>query len=42
MNPSIVLNKMTIMAGNYPAVLLDGPHQSGKTTLTKAAFPDKA
>ena len=42
MNSRILLNKMTITAGYYPVVLLDGPRQSGKTTLTKAAFPDKA
>jgi predicted AAA+ superfamily ATPase len=41
-NPRILLNKLTITAGYYPVVLLDGPRQSGKTTLTKAAFPDKA
>ncbi len=41
-NPRILLNKLMITAGYYPVVLLDGPRQSGKTTLTKAAFPDKA
>ena len=41
-NPRILLNKLTITAGYYPVVLLDGPRQSGKTTLTRAAFPDKA
>ena len=28
-------------AGLYPVVTLTGPRQSGKTTLCKAAFPDK-
>lgn len=28
-------------AGDYPIVTLYGPRQSGKTTLVKAAFPDK-
>ncbi len=42
MNPRILLNKLLITAGYYPVVMLDGPRQSGKTTLTKAAFPDKA
>jgi uncharacterized protein len=28
-------------AGAYPVVTLTGPRQSGKTTLCKAAFPDK-
>ncbi|MEI8299340.1 MAG: ATP-binding protein [Pseudomonadota bacterium] len=42
MIPRILLNKLAITAGYYPVVLLDGPRQSGKTTLTRAAFPDKA
>jgi predicted AAA+ superfamily ATPase len=42
MHPRILLNKLVISAGYYPVVLLDGPRQSGKTTLTRAAFPDKA
>jgi predicted AAA+ superfamily ATPase len=41
-NPRNLLNKLTSAAGHYPVVLLDGPRQSGKTTLAKAAFPDKA
>jgi len=40
--PRILLNRLIITARYYPVVLLDGPRQSGKTTLTKAAFPDKA
>lgn len=42
MNPRILLNKLVITAGYYPVVLLDGPRQSGKTTLARATFPDKA
>ncbi|MEI8366173.1 MAG: ATP-binding protein [Parachlamydiaceae bacterium] len=29
------------LAGKYPVVTLLGPRQSGKTTLVRAAFPDK-
>ena len=29
------------LAKKYPIVTLLGPRQSGKTTLVKAAFPDK-
>ncbi len=41
MYPRKLLNKLKTTAGFYPVVVLDGPRQSGKTTLTKAAFPDK-
>jgi predicted AAA+ superfamily ATPase len=37
-----LLNRLRIIASDYPVVLMDGPRQSGKTTLTQAAFPDKA
>lgn len=30
------------LAGLYPVVTVTGPRQSGKTTLCRAAFPDKA
>lgn len=29
------------LAGEYPAVVITGPRQSGKTTLVRKAFPDK-
>src|SRR5258708_4569235 len=29
------------LAGFYPVVTMTGPRQSGKTTLARAAFPDK-
>lgn len=41
-HPRTLLKKLTITASYYPIVMLDGPRQSGKTTLTQAAFPDKA
>jgi len=42
MYPRNLLNKLRITAEYYPVVLLDGPRQSGKTTLSKIAFPTKA
>ncbi len=30
------------LAGFYPVVVITGPRQAGKTTLCRAAFPDKA
>lgn len=29
------------LAGQYPIITIVGPRQSGKSTLTKMAFPDK-
>ena len=29
------------LARSYPAVIVTGPRQSGKTTLTQVVFPDK-
>jgi predicted AAA+ superfamily ATPase len=34
--------KLLELAGYYPAVLVTGPRQSGKTTLCRMAFPDKS
>lgn len=42
MQPRNLLNKLKKTAELYPVVLLDGPRQSGKTTLSRGAFPDKA
>ena len=39
--PRNILNHLINSAKRYPVVLLDGPRQSGKTTLARAAFPDK-
>lgn len=33
--------KLLELAGYYPAVVVTGPRQSGKTTLCRTAFPDK-
>ena len=35
-------NKLIQLAQNFKAIALVGPRQSGKTTLVKATFPDKA
>ena len=37
-----LFNRLKTAARHYPVVLLDGPRQSGKTTLAKAAFPNKS
>ncbi len=36
-----IQKKLLQFAKQYPVVMLTGPRQSGKTTLCKAAFPDK-
>jgi len=42
MRPRNLLTKLQETARLYPVVLLDGPRQSGKTTLSRGAFPEKA
>lgn len=42
MYPRNLLNVLKKSAEHYPVVLLDGPRQSGKTTLCRGAFSDKA
>ena len=41
MQPRNLLKYLIDSAKHHPVVLLDGPRQSGKTTLAKAAFPGK-
>ncbi len=41
MIPRILETKLQELAGYYPAVLVTGPRQSGKTTLCKMVYPDK-
>ena len=41
MQPRHLSNHLLKTATYYPVVLVDGPRQSGKTTLCKGAFPDK-
>ena len=33
--------RLLALAPRFPAVTVTGPRQSGKTTLCRAAFPDK-
>ena len=40
MIPRILEKKLRIAAKQYPVVTLTGPRQSGKTVLSRAAFPD--
>lgn len=42
MKPRNLLSKLIKTASYYPVVLVDGPRQSGKTTLCRGTFPDKA
>ena len=42
MIPRKLQAKACELAGFYPVVVITGPRQAGKTTLCKAAFPDKA
>ncbi|MEW6221480.1 MAG: ATP-binding protein [Thermodesulfobacteriota bacterium] len=41
MIPRFLAAKLHELAGYYPAVLVTGPRQSGKTTLCQMVFPDK-
>ena len=41
MIPRLALPTLYKLAYWYPAVAVTGPRQTGKTTLAKAAFPDK-
>ncbi len=42
MIPRQITPTLLRVAAQYPVVTLTGPRQSGKTTLCRAAFPDKA
>jgi predicted AAA+ superfamily ATPase len=41
MIPRTLETKLRELAGYYPAVLVTGPRQSGKTTLCQMAYPDR-
>jgi hypothetical protein len=41
MIPRTLMPILKQLAGQYPVVTVTGPRQSGKTTLCRAAFPDK-
>ncbi|MBU1162473.1 MAG: AAA family ATPase [Proteobacteria bacterium] len=41
MIPRTLEKKLHELADYYPAVLVTGPRQSGKTTLCQIAFPDR-
>ena len=41
MIPRTLEKKLHELAGYYPAVLVTGPRQSGKTTLCRMAYADK-
>jgi predicted AAA+ superfamily ATPase len=42
MIPRTAATTLRSLAGQYPVVTVTGPRQSGKTTLCRSAFPDKA
>lgn len=42
MIPRKLIPNLLALAGFYPVVVVTGPRQAGKTTLCRAAFPDKA
>ncbi len=37
-----IYNELISISGQYPVIIITGPRQSGKTTLAKQAFPEKA
>jgi predicted AAA+ superfamily ATPase len=41
MIPRALTETVLRLAGGFPVVVVTGPRQSGKTTLVRAAFPDK-
>ena len=41
MVPRTAQSALKTLAQSYPALVVTGPRQSGKTTLTQAVFPDK-
>jgi len=41
MLPRLLTDTLLRLARSFPVVAITGPRQSGKTTLSKAAFPDK-
>ena len=41
MIPRLMMPELLDAAREYPVVTVFGPRQSGKTTLVRAAFPDK-
>ena len=42
MYPRTLAERLGAAARQYPVVAVLGPRQSGKTTLVRAVFPDKA
>lgn len=42
MIPRVLEKRLVQLADKFPVVTVTGPRQSGKTTLCRAAFPDKA
>ena len=39
--PRTAENILTSLSKSYPALVVTGPRQSGKTTLTQVVFPNK-